>query len=102
MGFINLCCRSESVSTPSPHHLSWLALEAYNSLFTDEEVGHSLCAVQTVHCIVTAFVQPLSVILSLQDKLPGYVQKLVEFRLLLYSTKGVTSFSARVAVSVVQ
>jgi len=36
---------------------------------------------------------------GLQDHLPGYVQKLVEFRLLLYSTRGITSFSTHVAVS---
>ena len=35
-----------------------------------------------------------------QDRLPGYVEKLVEFRLLLYTTHGLTSFSAHVAVSV--
>ena len=35
-----------------------------------------------------------------QDRLPGYVEKLVEFRLLLYTTRELTSFSAHVAVSV--
>ena len=33
------------------------------------------------------------------DQLPGYVQDLVEFRLLLFAANGLPSFSTRVAVS---
>jgi hypothetical protein len=42
-----------------------------------------------------------SALLSLQEleQLPGYVQDLVEFRLLLFAAKGLPSFSTRVAVS---
>ena len=48
------------------------------------------------HCRVKLFIM----LHRVQDRLPGYVEKLVEFRLLLYTTRGLTSFSAHVAVSV--
>ena len=34
-----------------------------------------------------------------QEQLPGYIQDLVEFRLLLFAANGLPSFSTRVAVS---
>ena len=39
---IPLHCRSESAAIPSPHHLSWLALNAYKELFTKENVSKQI------------------------------------------------------------
>jgi hypothetical protein len=56
---------SGSVAIPTPHHLSWLALQTYNSLY------------------------PLP-----EDQLPDYVRRLIEFRLLLCSVLTDSSSSA--------
>ena len=32
------CCRSESAAVPSPHHLAWLTIETYKTLFPDDKV----------------------------------------------------------------
>lgn len=37
-------CRSESAAVPSPHHLSWLSLETYKTLFPDDKVYHQIHA----------------------------------------------------------
>ena len=42
---MHTCTRSESHAVPSPHHLSWLALDAYKALFRNEEVRYILVAV---------------------------------------------------------
>ncbi len=40
--FVCLCgCRSESAAIPSPHHLAWLTLETYKTLFPDDKVHQS-------------------------------------------------------------
>ena len=148
---MHTCTRSESRAIPSPHHLSWLALDTYKALFRNEEVRYTYIAlfpgssmfvawpavlqavegtrlrctyvvtllpvlhwmwikeqqkktgeawervcIQWVECNYVCFIT----LRHTQDRLPGYVEKLVEFRLLLYTTHGLTSFSAHVAVSV--
>ena len=37
---LHTCTRSESHAIPSPHHLSWLALDTYKALFRNEEVRY--------------------------------------------------------------
>ena len=59
------------------------------------EAWERVC-IQWVECNYVCFIT----LRHTQDRLPGYVEKLVEFRLLLYTTHGLTSFSAHVAVSV--
>ena len=54
-----------------------------------------------VFCLVNS-IYPSPLCLSLLqelEQLPGYVQDLVEFRLLLFAANGLPSFSTRVAVS---
>ena len=41
---MHTCTRSESRAIPSPHHLSWLALDTYKALFHNEEVRYTYIA----------------------------------------------------------
>lgn len=91
MCFIVLCS-SVSTSIPTPHHLSWLALQAYHSLFSDTKVIVLMLYSQSaVLCV--------SLLPPLQDQLPDYVRKLIEFRLLLCSIED-SSTTSSVSITV--
>ncbi len=42
-GNVVLSFRSESPAIPSPHHLSWLALDTYKTFFPEETVSRLFC-----------------------------------------------------------
>ena len=41
------CCRSESAAVPSPHHLAWLTIETYKTLFPDDKVQQTHSSTNT-------------------------------------------------------